>query len=91
MNQADPICAEHVGYFEQRTKMMEIGAGRSIGRPATQSALGDVIMNAFGKESEPLHFLPSARLTVNSSPSPEFKTAPWDSSVVGAGFALAVE
>jgi len=70
VNPADHICSEYVGYFDHRKKMDEIGAG-NIGRLATQNS----IFSVFGKESEPLHLLPSANLTINFSPSPDFKRA----------------
>ncbi|KAJ0964920.1 hypothetical protein J5N97_026058 [Dioscorea zingiberensis] len=74
VNPADHICSEYIGYFEHREKMEEIGVG-SIERLATQNSIGDLFLSAFGKESEPLHLLPSANLTINMSPSPDFKTA----------------
>lgn len=74
VNPADPICSEYVGYFEHRRKMDEIGAGH-IERLATQHSVKDLFLSAMGKESEPLHLLPSANLTVNFSPSPDFKWA----------------
>ncbi|CAL0311389.1 unnamed protein product [Lupinus luteus] len=72
VNPSDPICSEYKGYFEHRNKMEEIGAGK-IERLATQNSIGCLVMGAFGKESEPLHLIPSAYLTVNLSPSKEFK------------------
>ncbi|CAL0314525.1 unnamed protein product [Lupinus luteus] len=74
VNPSDPICSEYKGYFEHRRKMEEIGAG-SIERLATQNSIGCLVMSAFGKESEPLHLIPSASLTVNLSPSRDFKEA----------------
>ncbi|KAF8379709.1 hypothetical protein HHK36_029154 [Tetracentron sinense] len=74
VNPADHICSEYIGYFEHRKKMEEIGAG-GIGRLATQNSIGGLFLSAIGKESEPLHLIPSANLTVNLSPSPDFKRA----------------
>ncbi|KAJ6797181.1 GDSL esterase/lipase-like [Iris pallida] len=74
VNPNDHICSEYIGYFEHRRNMEEIGAG-SIERLATQNSLGDLFLSALGKESDPLHLLPSASLTVNLSPSPDFKQA----------------
>ncbi|XXG82379.1 hypothetical protein AAC387_Pa10g0342 [Persea americana] len=74
VNPADHICSEYVGYFEHRKKMEEIGAA-GIGRLATQNSIVDIFLSALGKESEPLHLLPSANLTINLSPSPDFKAA----------------
>ncbi|XP_057966837.1 GDSL esterase/lipase At4g10955 [Malania oleifera] len=74
VNKADHICAEYVGYFEHRKKMEEIGAG-GIERLATQNSIGGLFMSAIGKGSEPLHLIPSANLTVNLTPSPDFKRA----------------
>lgn len=75
VNPSDPICAEYIGYFEHREKMVAIGAGE-IGRIATQNSIRSIIGNATGKDqSEPSHLLPSAFVTINLSPSPDFKTA----------------
>ncbi|MED6179548.1 hypothetical protein PIB30_001841 [Stylosanthes scabra] len=74
VNPSDHICSEYVGYFEHRKKMEEIGAG-SIERLATQNSLGCLLMGAFGKESEPIHLIPSASVTVNLTPSRDFKEA----------------
>lgn len=74
VNPADHICSEYVGYFEHRKKMEEIGAA-GVGRLAAQNSIGDIFLSAMGKESEPLHLLPSANLTINLSPSPDFKKA----------------
>ncbi|KAK7369789.1 hypothetical protein VNO80_11834 [Phaseolus coccineus] len=72
VNPSDHICSEYIGYFEHRRKMDEIGAG-VIERLATQNSLGGLLMSAFGKESEPLHLIPSASLTVKITPSRDFK------------------
>lgn len=74
VNPSDYICSEYVGYFEHRRKMEEIGAG-SIEKLATQNSLGSLMMNMFGKESEPLHLIPSATLTVNLTPPKCFREA----------------
>ncbi|KEH27409.1 triacylglycerol lipase [Medicago truncatula] len=74
VNPSDYICSEYVGYFEHRRKMEEIGAG-SIEKLATQNSLGSLMMNMFGKESEPLHLIPSATLTVNFTPPKCFREA----------------
>ncbi|PNX55113.1 GDSL esterase/lipase [Trifolium pratense] len=67
VNRSDYICSKYVEYFEHRIKMEEIGAG-SIEKIATQNSLSSLMMSAFGKESEPLHLIPSAILSVNLSP-----------------------
>ncbi|XP_004511512.1 GDSL esterase/lipase At4g10955-like [Cicer arietinum] len=74
VNPSDYICSEYVGYFEHRRKMEEIGAG-SIEKVATQNSVISLMMSAFGKESEPLHLIPSATLAVNFTPSRNFKEA----------------
>lgn len=76
VNPSDPICAEYIGYFEHREKMVAIGKGE-IGRIATQNSIRSIIMNATGKEqSEPSHLLPSAFVSINlSPPPPDFKRA----------------
>lgn len=73
VNPRDHVSSEYVGYFDHRVKMEEIGG--QFGRLATQNSIGSLIQNAFGKESEPPHLIPSANLTVNMSHSPDFKTA----------------
>ncbi|XP_010918183.1 GDSL esterase/lipase At4g10955 [Elaeis guineensis] len=74
VNPADDICSEYVGYFEHRRTMEEIGAGH-IGRLATQNSVLGLFLSALGNDSEPLYLLPSANLTVNLSPSPDFRWA----------------
>uniref|UniRef100_A0A5B6ZB96 Putative Lipase class 3-related protein n=1 Tax=Davidia involucrata TaxID=16924 RepID=A0A5B6ZB96_DAVIN len=74
VNASDPICSEYIGYFEHREKMVEIGAGR-IGRLATQNSMESLLSGVLGKDSEPLHLLPSAYLTINLSLSQDFKQA----------------
>lgn len=74
VNPSDHICSEYIGYFEHRRKMEDIGAG-VIERLATQNSLGGLLMGAFGKESEPLHLIPSASVTVNVAPASDFKEA----------------
>ncbi|CAM0882444.1 unnamed protein product [Alopecurus aequalis] len=75
VNPADPISAEYVGYFEHRKKKEDIGAG-AVGRLATRHSVRDLLLG-IGKPGgcEPLHLFPSAVLTVNRGPSPDFKTA----------------
>ncbi|XP_054808619.1 GDSL esterase/lipase At4g10955-like [Prosopis cineraria] len=75
VNPSDHICSEYMGYFEHRRKMQEIGAG-GIERLASQNSLTRLLMSATGRESsEPLHLIPSASLTVNLTPSGDFKEA----------------
>ncbi|CDP12167.1 unnamed protein product [Coffea canephora] len=75
VNPADHVCSEYIGYFEHRKNMDEIGVGL-IEKLATQHSLGGLVMTAMGKEAgEPLYLIPSAKLTVNLSPSQEFKEA----------------
>ncbi|RWW70413.1 hypothetical protein BHE74_00021909 [Ensete ventricosum] len=74
VNRADGICSSYVSYFDHRKKMEEIGVG-DIGKLATQNSVKDLCLSAFGRESESSHLLPSANLTVNSSPAPDFKHA----------------
>ncbi|CAN0908839.1 GDSL esterase/lipase At4g10955 [Linum grandiflorum] len=71
VNQGDPICSEYVGYFEHRKKMDEIGIG-AIEKLATQNSLGGLLM---GRDSEPLHLIPSAIVAINSRPSQDLKEA----------------
>ncbi|CAA2981664.1 Hypothetical predicted protein [Olea europaea subsp. europaea] len=74
VNPSDPICSEYVGYFEHREKMEKMGVGK-IGKISTQHSIGSIVSNARGKDSEPIHLLPSAYLTINLSPSEGFKEA----------------
>lgn len=74
VNSADPISAEYVGYFDHRRKMEAIGAG-AVGRLATRNSVKDLLLGIGKGGSEPLHLFPSAVLTVNRGPSPDFKTA----------------
>ncbi|KAG0449342.1 hypothetical protein HPP92_027382 [Vanilla planifolia] len=74
VNPSDHICSEYIGYFEHRRNMENMGVG-IIEKLATQNSLGDLFLRSLGKESEPIHLLPSANLTVNLSPSPDFKQA----------------
>ncbi|CAH9106596.1 unnamed protein product [Cuscuta europaea] len=76
VNPGDHICSEYIGYFEHRKKMEEIGIG-AIERLATQHSLGGLFMNFLGKDSQepPMHLIPSAALTVNLTPSQDFKEA----------------
>ncbi|PPD84678.1 hypothetical protein GOBAR_DD18366 [Gossypium barbadense] len=73
----DHLCSEYIGYFEHRKKMEEIRYG-AIERLATQNSLGDLFMSVVRRSAEaaePLHLLPSAYLTVNLTPSEDFKQA----------------
>ncbi|KAH7513731.1 GDSL esterase/lipase At4g10955 [Ziziphus jujuba] len=74
VNPGDHICSEYIGYFEHRKKMEEIGAG-GIERLATQHSIGGLLMNAMGRDTEPLHLIPSANLTINSTPCKDLKEA----------------
>ncbi|XP_016510079.1 GDSL esterase/lipase At4g10955 [Nicotiana tabacum] len=75
VNPSDPICAEYIGYFQHRERMDTMGAG-IIEKVATQHSIGGLVMNFMGKEcDEPLHLIPSANLTVNVTPSSDFKEA----------------
>ncbi|GAB4857566.1 hypothetical protein Ancab_015475 [Ancistrocladus abbreviatus] len=72
---SDHLCSGYIGYFEHREQMEQLGIG-GIGRLAAQHSLGGLVMSALGKEAEPAgHLLPSASLTVNMSPAPDFKRA----------------
>ncbi|KAI3757737.1 hypothetical protein L6452_05280 [Arctium lappa] len=64
VNPSDPICAEYVRYFEHREKMEGMGVGR-IERIATRYSIGSLVSGVMQRESEPLHLLPTAYMTVN--------------------------
>ncbi|KAL7254295.1 hypothetical protein ACSBR1_008655 [Camellia fascicularis] len=55
-------------------KMVKVGDG-SLGRLATQNSIGSLLSGALGRDSEPAHLIPSAYLTINLSPSEDFKKA----------------
>lgn len=74
VNPSDHVGSEYIGYFEHRKNMEDIGAG-SIERLATQNSIGGLLMNAFGRESEPIHLIPSANLVINLCPAQDFKQA----------------
>ncbi|XP_021286838.1 GDSL esterase/lipase At4g10955-like [Herrania umbratica] len=74
VNPTDVICSEYKGYFEHRKIMEEIGAGK-IERLSTQNSIVCLFSTVLRKNSEPLHLLPSAYLTINQSPLPGFKRA----------------
>uniref|UniRef100_A0A2P2M4J8 GDSL esterase/lipase At4g10955 n=1 Tax=Rhizophora mucronata TaxID=61149 RepID=A0A2P2M4J8_RHIMU len=74
VNPADHICAEYIGYFEHRKIMDDIGIG-AVERLATQNSLGGLFMSYMGRETEALHLIPSANLTVNLTPAQDFKEA----------------
>ncbi|XP_043716549.1 GDSL esterase/lipase At4g10955-like [Telopea speciosissima] len=72
VNPADDISSEYIGYFEHREKMEKIGA-REIEELATRNSIRNLLLRK--TETEPLHLLPSANLTINLSPSPDFTRA----------------
>ncbi|KAF3432825.1 hypothetical protein FNV43_RR23927 [Rhamnella rubrinervis] len=74
LNQADHICNGYIGYFEERRKMDEIGAGR-IERLAIKNSIESMLSGALGKETEPFNLLPSAIVTINLTPAPDFRHA----------------
>lgn len=75
ISSSDMICSEYIGYFEHREKMESIGAGK-IERLATKHSIGSIVSSARGKkDSEPVHLLPSAYLTINSTHYQNFKEA----------------
>ncbi|KAK1426626.1 hypothetical protein QVD17_15303 [Tagetes erecta] len=70
VNPSDPICSEYIGYFEHREKMEEIGYGK-IERISTRYSFGSLVR----RDLEPLHIVPTAYMTVNVSPSEDFRQA----------------
>lgn len=77
VNSSDPICSEYVGYFKHREDMESMGpTARKIGRLATKHSIRDILAVARGKtDSEAVHIIPSAYLTVNAAPSLNFREA----------------
>ncbi|GLJ29790.1 hypothetical protein SUGI_0588410 [Cryptomeria japonica] len=76
VNPADDICSGYVGYFGNRERIhgMGFGVGR-IDDFAARHSINESIMAAFGKESKASYLIPSAKLTLNLGPSPDFKRA----------------
>ncbi|CAI9762481.1 unnamed protein product [Fraxinus pennsylvanica] len=68
VNKSDPICSNYIGYFEGREKMERMGFGK-IENISTQNSIRSIAFHAIGKDSEPIHLLPSARMTINISPT----------------------
>jgi hypothetical protein len=75
VNQDDPICAEYVGYFQNRVDMKQSGVEK-IERIAGKSSISSLLSSALaGGDSEALHLLPSAYLTINKGSTPGFRRA----------------
>lgn len=75
VSSSDMICSEYIGYFEHREKMEAIGAGK-IERLATKHSIGSIVSSSRGKkDSEAVHLLPSAYLTINTAALLNFKEA----------------
>ncbi|KAG6715294.1 hypothetical protein I3842_05G243200, partial [Carya illinoinensis] len=77
VNPDDAVCAEYIGYFENRKKLQGLADGE-IQRLAMQNPIRNLIKcAAFGKDVEDtLHLLPSAYLNViNGGPSNNFREA----------------
>ncbi|KAL1532026.1 GDSL esterase/lipase-like protein [Salvia divinorum] len=75
VSSSDKTCSEYVGYFEHRENMEAIGAGR-IERRATKHSIRSIVSSSRGKmDSEAVHLLPSAFLTINTGALPNFKEA----------------
>ncbi|KAI3941282.1 hypothetical protein MKX01_015100 [Papaver californicum] len=74
VNPADLICSEYIGYFEHRDRMEYLGVS-GIERLATQTSVTGMLKSAIGRESEVIHVVPSAYMTINRSPSPTFMEA----------------
>ncbi|KAI3840964.1 hypothetical protein MKW92_031367 [Papaver armeniacum] len=74
VNPADHICYEYIGYFEHRDRMEYLGVS-GIERLATQTSVTGLLKSAIGRESEVIHVVPSAYVTINRSPSPTFMEA----------------
>ncbi|XP_026429131.1 GDSL esterase/lipase At4g10955-like [Papaver somniferum] len=73
VNPADHICCEYIGYFEHRDRMEYLGVS-GIEKLAMQTSVTGLLKSAIGRESEVIHVVPSASLTINRSPSWELPT-----------------
>ncbi|KFK27704.1 hypothetical protein AALP_AA8G417600 [Arabis alpina] len=93
VNPGDPICAEYIGYFKNKTFMSKIGLSE-FERIATKNPLRSLLVGKKGTSSpsdfstEPLHLLPSAYMTVNKNVSHDRRKAHgldqwWDPSFNG--------
>ncbi|CAI9762480.1 unnamed protein product [Fraxinus pennsylvanica] len=58
VSKSDPICSNYVGYFELREIMESMGFGK-IGNISTQNSIRSIVYYVIGKDSEPIHLLPS--------------------------------
>ncbi|KAK1426625.1 hypothetical protein QVD17_15302 [Tagetes erecta] len=74
VNPSDLLCAEYIGYFEHREKMEEIGYGK-IERISTRCTFGSLVCSAIWRDLEPLRVVPTTYMTVNVSPSEDFRQA----------------
>ncbi|KAI3935592.1 hypothetical protein MKW98_002034 [Papaver atlanticum] len=74
VNPADGICSKFIRYFERREDMESLGF-RGIERLAAQTSVIELLKSAFGRESQVIHLIPSAHLTINHSPSQTFMQA----------------
>ena len=71
--------------------MVRIGAS-AIERRAAQNSYRTLLLNALGKESEPAHLIPSGFMTINLSPTNDFKQSHGvEQSVVGTKFNLPIK
>ncbi|XP_047968814.1 GDSL esterase/lipase At4g10955-like [Salvia hispanica] len=75
VSSSDMICSEYIGYFENRETMEAIGA-RKIEMMAMTHSIRSIVASSRGRmDSEPVHLLPSAFLTINTGALPNFKEA----------------
>ncbi|KAI3850396.1 hypothetical protein MKX03_029839 [Papaver bracteatum] len=74
VNQDDLICSEYIGYFEQRDRMEHLGASE-IERLETQTSVIGLLKSSIRRDSEVIHLVPSAHMTINRSPSLTFMEA----------------
>ncbi|VVB17381.1 unnamed protein product [Arabis nemorensis] len=79
VNQSDPICSEYIGYFMHRIRMSELGADM-IERIASRYSLKGLLFGGGGSSSsysspQPLHYLPSASMVVNTAGMRDFTAA----------------
>ncbi|KAI3866825.1 hypothetical protein MKX03_006715 [Papaver bracteatum] len=73
VNPADYICSECIGYFVHRDRMKYLGVW-GIENLETQTSVTGLLKSAIGRESEVVHVVPLANLTINQSPSWELPT-----------------
>ncbi|KAF8027961.1 hypothetical protein BT93_E0776 [Corymbia citriodora subsp. variegata] len=67
VNKVDLVCSGYIGYFEFGNWMQQVGLG-DLHKFARQYSVMSMLLSKKGTQAEPLHLIPSAKLTINSAP-----------------------